>query len=105
MSRPVYLVVRLPSEYSSLLPALSLLQVESVDYLRRNDPTSTYLYFLCSLILDLQPEEIDLFTTASGYEPEIDKEWVICERGNNPYPGGTYLCQPKKRDAFIFLIE
>ena len=94
VNRPTYLKIRLSQKYVNLLPDLVLLEVTSVEYVRHNDIRTSYLYKLCSLLLDRSPTEIELYTTSRGDDSANDDEsWMLIANGDTQFEGGVYFCR------------
>lgn len=94
-TRPTSLKLRLPTSYRHLLPDLLLLDVDRVEYVRRNNPQKSYLYRLCSYILDRSPDEVELYVTSDGQDAEdTDEVWALLENDATDFEPGVYVCKP-----------
>jgi hypothetical protein len=93
--RSTNLKIRLPTSYSKLLPDLLLIDVDDVAHLHHNDRRSSYLYRICSLLLDKSPEEIIIIATSDGRdEDDLSNAWTAVPNDEVEYEGGVYVCKP-----------
>ena len=89
------LKIRLPASYSKILPDLLLIDVDDVTYLHHNDRRSSYLYRICSLLLDRSPEEVIILATSDGKdEDDLSSAWTAVPNNEVEYEGGVYVCKP-----------
>ena len=94
VNRPTYLKIRLSQKYVDLLPDLLLLEVPRVEHVQHNDIRTSYLYKLCSLLLDRSPAEIELYTTSRGDDSTDDNEsWMHVANDDTQFEGGVYFCR------------
>ena len=94
VNRPTYLKIRLSRKYVDLVPDLLLLEVPRVKHVQHNDIRTSYLYKLCSLLLDRSLAEIELYTTSHGDDSSDDDEsWMHVANSDTPFEGGVYFCR------------
>jgi hypothetical protein len=95
-ARPDHLIIRLPHDYIDILPDLHLIDVP-VKVVKFVDKRQSYLYRICSLILDCRINDIAISTTASGIDTDdTDCAWELVDCNDKPFDGGVYLCQPAR---------
>ena len=92
-STPPYLKILLEERLATILPDLLLLEVDDVSHIQYNDRQISYLYTLCSMLLDCQPNHIQIYSTHDGLEPKDEEEWHLLENSAEEYHGGTYMCK------------
>ena len=93
-TRPTFLRIRLPNQYTDILPDLLLLDCR-LDHVHKNNSHRSYLYTLAALILELSRENLHLYCTLDGIDTEDDDpSWTVVEDNQTVSEGGVYLCRP-----------
>ena len=91
-----FLTIRLPNQYNNILPDLILFDIGSVEYIRSVDKSSSYLYYICALVLDTTTEKIKLLHTNTCPVPSDDNDdaWTEVPDDETEFDAGVYLCRP-----------
>jgi hypothetical protein len=90
------LKICLPNQYNNILPHLILFDIGSVEYIRSVDKSSSYLYYICSLVLDTTTEKIKLLHTNTYPVPSDDNDdaWTEVPDDETEFDAGVYRCRP-----------
>jgi len=89
------LKIRLPTSCTNILPDLLLIDVDNVAHMHKNDRRCSYLYEICSLLLDQSQDEMIILGTTDGIDEDDDSMgWTPIPNDETEYQGGVYLCKP-----------